>query len=157
LKSGSEVSAPFTLHATGLVWGEKGVLLLGPSGSGKSILAHSLIQRGRAQGVFARLVGDDRLILSRNCERLVMRPHPVLAGALESRGIGILNEPHEPAACLHLVLACHKTRPPRLPEPEDRIWSHSGLSVPCFAWQQGAPVETVLALLDVSFSKIMMT
>jgi HPr kinase/phosphorylase len=72
------------VHATAIALGKTGVLLLGPSGSGKSDLALRLIDDG------ARLIADDQVMLSRNGERLIANPPPVLAGRIEARGIGIL-------------------------------------------------------------------
>jgi HPr kinase/phosphorylase len=62
-----------------------GVLLRGPSGSGKSDLALRLIDGG------AKLVADDHVELSLDAAGRVMArvPKP-LAGLLEVRGIGIL-------------------------------------------------------------------
>jgi HPr kinase/phosphorylase len=72
------------VHATAIAIGKTGVLLLGPSGSGKSDLALRLIDDG------ARLVSDDQVILSRNGERLIANPPPALAGRIEVRGVGIV-------------------------------------------------------------------
>src|SRR5579885_12565 len=44
------------LHATAAVVGEAGVLIRGPSGSGKSSLAFALIAAAKASGLFARLI-----------------------------------------------------------------------------------------------------
>lgn len=77
-----------TLHATCVALGSRGVLLIGPSGSGKSDLALRLIDRG------ARLVADDRCVLSTERETLVVRPAPELAGKIEVRGVGIVELPY---------------------------------------------------------------
>jgi HPr kinase/phosphorylase len=62
-----------------------GVLLRGPSGSGKSDLALRLIDGG------AKLVADDHVELSLDAAGRVMARVPrTLAGLLEVRGIGIL-------------------------------------------------------------------
>jgi HPr kinase/phosphorylase len=75
---------PIFVHASAIAIGKTGVLLLGPSGSGKSDLALRLIDDG------ARLISDDQVILSRNGERLIANPPPALAGRIEVRGIGIV-------------------------------------------------------------------
>ena len=49
------------LHATAVIHGDSGVLILGPSGSGKSALALALIARASDAGLFGALVGDDRV------------------------------------------------------------------------------------------------
>ncbi|MET4807690.1 RNase adapter RapZ [Limibacillus sp. MBR-115] len=71
------------LHATCLALEGRGVLLRGPSGSGKSDLALRLIEQG------ARLVADDQTILTREADVLMARAPDNIAGQLEVRGIGI--------------------------------------------------------------------
>ena len=62
-------------HANALLIGETGLLLRGPSGSGKSALTFDLIKRTERSGGFARLIGDDRIYLE-NCNgRLVASAH----------------------------------------------------------------------------------
>lgn len=49
------------VHGTAAVVGEAGVLIRGASGAGKSSLALALVDAAAARGLFARLVGDDRI------------------------------------------------------------------------------------------------
>ena len=77
-----------TIHATCFAFGDIGVLLRGPSGSGKSDLALRLIEAG------ATLVADDRVMLSAVDGNLVARPPPALAGLLEVRGVGLVELPY---------------------------------------------------------------
>lgn len=72
-------------HGTCVDWGGRGVLLLGPSGSGKSDLALRLIDAG------AVLVADDQTELS---EDGVASAPERLRGLLEVRGVGILRFPY---------------------------------------------------------------
>ena len=65
--SGGEAS----LHATAVIYGESGVLILGPSGSGKSALALALMARASATGAFSALIGDDRIFVSKAHGRLL--------------------------------------------------------------------------------------
>ncbi|GAB4214997.1 MAG: HPr(Ser) kinase/phosphatase [Sandaracinaceae bacterium] len=63
-----------------------GILLVGPSGIGKSECALFLVERGH------RLVADDRVELSAAADGTVVgRPAPLLRHHLEIRGLGILN------------------------------------------------------------------
>jgi hypothetical protein len=92
------------IHATALAVAETGILIRGPSGAGKSRLALQLIAEAGRRGLFARLVGDDRIAVAARGGRLIARPHPTIAGQIESRGEGILATPHEAAAVLRLVI-----------------------------------------------------
>ena len=85
-----------TIHATALIVGHRGILIRGPSGSGKSRLALTLLQSAGAG--FARLVGDDRIHLEAVHGRLLMRPATALAGLIEIRGLGIVRAALEPVA-----------------------------------------------------------
>ncbi len=67
--------------------GARGILLMGSSGIGKSDLALRLIDRG------ARLVADDRCIVTADAGRVMCRPPANLAGKLEVRGVGIVTLP----------------------------------------------------------------
>lgn len=94
-----------SIHATCVLLGARGVLIRGPSGSGKSRLALRLLQaaeRGRIR--FARLVSDDRTLVSAVNGRLLARPVPQLAGLMEIRGSGIRQLAHEPMAVVALVV-----------------------------------------------------
>jgi serine kinase of HPr protein (carbohydrate metabolism regulator) len=110
-----------TIHATAVGIGGRAVLLIGPSGSGKSDLALRLIDRG------AVLIADDRVVLHPDGARLLASPPAALAGLIEVRGVGIVTVPFVadvPVALLvDLALA-----PVRLPEPATR--DIDGIAVP---------------------------
>jgi HPr kinase/phosphorylase len=104
---------PLWLHASCVELSRTGVVLLGPSGSGKSDLALRLIDAG------GRLIADDRLAVEREGEQLLGRPAAALAGLLEVRGFGIVRLPYGAACRLGLVVDLDpQARPERLPEPE---------------------------------------
>jgi len=92
------------IHGTGLVLGQHGVVLRGPSGSGKSLLALELLDRWESRRLNARLVADDRLDLTVRPEGLMMAPPTNIAGLIEMRGRGIVTRPHVSAAVVHLVV-----------------------------------------------------
>lgn len=121
-----------SIHANCVVCGERGVLIFGPSGAGKSGFSSALMSRARSGGAFARLVADDRVLLVALHGRLIARPHPVLAGLMERRGLGIIGEPHLTAAVVGLVveLGDHGDR---LPEPESLTRTVEGVSMPAIA------------------------
>ena len=73
-------------HANALLLGATGVLLRGVSGAGKSALTLELIARARLRGDFARLIGDDRVMLE-NCNgRLIARPREPIPRAASGGG-----------------------------------------------------------------------
>lgn len=97
------------LHASCVAVDGRGVLILGPSGSGKSALALQLMAHG------ARLVADDRcLVLSRH-GRLVATCPPALSGLIEARRIGILRADPLPEAELVLAVDLGQDEGERLP------------------------------------------
>jgi serine kinase of HPr protein (carbohydrate metabolism regulator) len=105
-------AAHVRLHASCVQLGSVGVVLLGPSGVGKSDLALRLIDAG------ALLVADDQLQVEATPAGLLGRPAETLAGLLEVRGLGILRLPYCRVSPLGLVVDLDAARPaPRLPEP----------------------------------------
>jgi HPr kinase/phosphorylase len=63
----------------------RGVLITGPSGSGKSALALELM------GMGAQLVADDGVLLSRAPDgRVLARAPASIRGLIEARGVGLL-------------------------------------------------------------------
>lgn len=71
-------------HATTVAIGGLGVMLRGPSASGKSDLALRLIDQG------ALLIADDRTCLDLKDDQLIASAPEPLAGKLEVRGLGIV-------------------------------------------------------------------
>jgi serine kinase of HPr protein (carbohydrate metabolism regulator) len=92
------------IHGVAVVLGEAGVLIRGAPGVGKTALGLALVAALRERGRFARLIGDDRLRLTRAHGRLVARPHPAISGLAERRFVGISAEPSEAAAVVRLVV-----------------------------------------------------
>lgn len=91
-----------------------GVMIQGPSGSGKSALALQLIALG------ARLVADDRTRVEPRADGPWALAPDRLAGAIEARGIGLLALPFAAAAPLRLIVDMGTVTPARLPEPVTR-------------------------------------
>jgi serine kinase of HPr protein (carbohydrate metabolism regulator) len=103
------------IHGTGIVLAGTGVMLRGPSGSGKSLLALILLDDWTARGLGAMLVADDRLDLSSNDDEVMMSAPPAIAGKIELRGRGILSRPHVASARIDLVVDLVETLD-RMPE-----------------------------------------
>lgn len=101
------------LHATAISIDGRGVLLTGPAGSGKSGLAARLIDAHHA-----RLIGDDRILLTAQDGVLLAAPAPSLEGLLELRGLGLLRLPFDAPVALALAidLVAAADAVPRLPE-----------------------------------------
>lgn len=118
------------IHASAVAIGEAGVLIRGRSGAGKSALALAMIALAQQAGLFARLVGDDRIALSPRAGRLLARPVPPLEGLVERRGLGLTPEPHLPAVVVRLVLDLDEKEPERMPEPEDLVTRLAGIDLP---------------------------
>ena len=91
--------------------GWAGVLITGPSGSGKSDLALRLIASGW------RLVSDDRTVLWTSGGRVWAKAPPPLAELVEARGVEIVRIPRREVAPVALVAAClpPDKEPERLP------------------------------------------
>lgn len=143
-------AAPIAVHGTAVVIGEAGVLIRGASGAGKSALALALVEEGRRAGVFARLVGDDRVLLTCAHARLLMRPHPRIAGQIERRGQGVGLAVHETAVVLRCVvdIAPNGAPPPRMPEECERCVAIEGVDVPRLSLAAGGPAESARLVLD---------
>ena len=125
-----------SLHATALIVGEAALLIRGASGTGKTTLALQLIDTAQRRGQFARLIGDDRVSLRRAGGRLIVAPHPAIAGMVEKRWQGVEAEPHEPKAVVGAVIDLvdvGRDPLPRLPQQAERLAILAKLSVPRLA------------------------
>lgn len=110
------------LHATAVAVGERGLVILGASGSGKSSLALALIALG------ARLVSDDRLVATALADGRCQLSAPAqIAGQIEARGLGILSLPHGPAIA-HAAVTLDRVETARLPEAHETVIA--GLPLP---------------------------
>lgn len=92
------------VHGTGVEIDGYGLLLRGPSGSGKSILALDLLEYWGLAGRRARLISDDRVDVSVDGAALIMRAPPGMGGLIELRGRGIISRPFVEAAPLRLIV-----------------------------------------------------
>lgn len=130
-----------TVHATCVDIDGLGVLLRGPSGSGKSDLALRLIDAG------AQLVSDDYTVLEVRGDRLIGTAPQSIKGMLEVRGIGILPMPVKARAVIAMVAdLVTDGEIERLPDPDAAIID--GVVVPRI---QVAPFE-VSAAAKVRFA-----
>ena len=132
------------LHGTCIAVGGTGVLVLGPSGSGKSDLALRLIDRG------ARLVADDQVEVTASGDHLVAAAPGALAGLLEVRGLGIVAVETVASARLDLVVdLVGAEQVERM--PKDESVTIEGIAVARLRlapFQASAAAKVRLALLD---------
>ena len=130
-----------TLHASTVANGGRAVVILGPSGSGKSDLTLRLLDRGFT------LVSDDQTLIKRDGNRLVASAPPTIAGKLEIRGIGIVDMAYEDSVPIALLVELTSDIQ-RLPD-ESRERPVLGVSVPLIsidAMTASAPSKVALAL-----------
>ncbi|MEP7452658.1 HPr kinase/phosphatase C-terminal domain-containing protein [Phyllobacterium sp. SB3] len=92
------------VHATAIVVGDRGVLITGASGSGKSSLANALLDRASFEGRYAALVSDDQCLLHATSGRLICTTPETLRGGMEIRGSGLHEIAFESRAVIHLVV-----------------------------------------------------
>ena len=132
------------IHASCAARDGAGVLLLGPSGSGKSDLLLRLLDRG------FELVADDRV----DIEDGLARAPSALAGLLEVRGLGIVRLPHRGAATLALAveLVAGGEGVARLPE----VLRHAGLGLPLVAVdpERASAAARVCLALDCATGRV---
>ncbi|MFV0385701.1 HPr kinase/phosphorylase [Paracoccus sp. (in: a-proteobacteria)] len=97
------------VHGTAVSVNGRGLLILGPSGSGKSSLALELMAAGGS------LVSDDRTDLEKQGEVVMASAPQGLAGRIEARGVGILRVENGPPAAIRLVVDLGQREELRLP------------------------------------------
>jgi HPr kinase/phosphorylase len=124
--------APRAIHATALVFRESGILIRGPSGSGKSSLALSLLTLAQDRHCFGGLIGDDRVILEARSGRLTARCAANIEGLIERRGCGIVRANGPKTALIRLVvdLLPRGEEPPRIAHRADDCATIAGIALP---------------------------
>lgn len=145
---------PPSLHGVALVVRDAGVLIRGRSGAGKTRLAEELAAAAQARGWFSRLVADDRVRFVTRGGRLLLSPHPAIAGMVERHGEGVFPVEHEASAVLRLVIDIverdrAQDRPPRYPDEEDTSAEIAGLRVPRLALAIGEGGAALAAIRKI--------
>lgn len=131
------------VHASCVEINKKGVLIYGPSGSGKSDLALRLIME---QG--AKLVADDRVNLQILKGKISATAPTILEGLLEVRGVGIVKFP---SVSTDLSLAVRLVEKREMVErfPESETYEFGGVKIPqisLYAFDSSTPSKILAAL-----------
>lgn len=126
------------LHANSIAFENKGLLILGPSGSGKSDLSLRLIEKGWS------LVGDDYSKVWEEHEKLWAKPHENTSGEIEVRGLGIVKVPFiQKAQVLGLVyLVVDPKEVERMPELSNKTVMNVSLPfINLYAFEESTPLK----------------
>ena len=130
-------------HGTCISIDGAGVLLRGPSGSGKSDLALRLLNR---KDLNVLLVADDQVYLDQRGEDLWAAASDELSGMMEVRGVGLVAVDHMAEVRVRLVLdLCSLESVPRLPQVS--CCTIDGVTLPlypCAPLEASAPDKVVL-------------
>lgn len=137
---------PRNLHATAVVIGDRGILIMGPSGAGKTTLALALLDHFGGLGGFARLVSDDQLFVSGVGARMVCKAPSAIEGLAEVHGIGPQPVAFERSAVIDLCLELAEGGTERLQEPDSL--TVDGASIPKIR----VPARNVAGALQVVLS-----
>ncbi|OYW86936.1 MAG: hypothetical protein B7Z20_06285 [Sphingobium sp. 32-64-5] len=136
------------IHASCVAIDNRAVLIMGPSGSGKSDLCLRLIDRG------ALLVSDDYTAVRRDegSGHVIASPPATIAGKMEIRGLGVISLPYAtamPVAAAVLLVGGHGDGAiERLPlEPEYlRLCDRDIPLIRLNAFEASAPLKLEYAL-----------
>jgi HPr kinase/phosphorylase len=142
-----------TVHASAVRVGDRGVLIRGKSGAGKSSLLLALLSAREG----AILIADDRVHLAAASGRVLAAVPAAIAGQMEIRGVGIVEKPHVSPAPIDLVVdLLPLAECPRLPDGDAARAVLAGIAVPRIFIAIGAHdgVPRVLAALARSAGEI---
>ncbi len=131
------------LIALRLGGGWRGVLIQGPSGSGKSDLALRAIGQG------FRLVADDRTVLFLSAGRLFGRAPGALHGLIEIRGVGVVQMAVLDLAPIVLSVRCKTTLDAVERHPESTFIDLLGVAAPVmdlWPFENSAPAKISRAI-----------
>jgi serine kinase of HPr protein (carbohydrate metabolism regulator) len=130
------MTGPSTVHGSAVLLGETGILIRGASASGKSALVLELIA---ADPERARLVADDRVVLTTANGRLLAGVPAAIAGLIELRGVGLLRRPFVAPVVIRLVVDLVPAKAvSRLPERAEARTEIEGIVLPRLALAAGA-------------------
>lgn len=134
------------MHATCVVIAERGILIVGPSGSGKSILAMTLLAEAKRRNKFAACAGDDQVFLETANGRLIAHAPQPTFGKMEMHGAGIVAVASIPSAVVDLV--AELAAPEQIERmPSSREITVEGVTLPLLKVpQRQAPLVSAMLL-----------
>lgn len=134
-------TAQETRHASCVAIRGAGIMISGPSGSGKSDLALRLIDRG------ATLISDDYVELRGNDSQILLDAPAKIAGKIEVRSLGIFACDHVSNIPLKLHVRL-KQKPERFPldSQTETIMTMAIPTITLNAIESSAPIKVEMAL-----------
>ncbi len=131
---------PVNVHATAIVVGKTGLLFVGPSGWGKSMLAFACITEAQRIGIEAALVADDQVMMSVHGAEVMAACPPAIAGLIELRGTGIVTLASVGPSVMHYaILPAQTTGSLRLPPDHEICTVAPGIELPAIRLLANVP------------------
>ncbi|WP_158285657.1 HPr kinase/phosphorylase [Pseudohoeflea suaedae] len=141
------------VHATAVVIGERGLLLTGASGSGKTTTALRCMSSARTTGTHAALIADDGVNLAVSGGRVIARCPQPIAGRAEIRGTGIFSFAWRQSAVLEaVVMAASPEGAGRLP-PDDEFCMIGTCRLKLIRVDYRSPVDPLQVILSALAAK----
>ena len=138
------------IHATAIVIGKTGLLFLGPSGWGKSMLAFACISEGNRLGITSMLVADDQVLISQRNGAVVAVCPASTAVLIELRGTGIVRVPHIAEAAMHYaILPGSASGEDRVPPDDERIVIADHIDLPAIRLLANTPLPLAVLMARV--------
>lgn len=133
------------IHANCVRYQNKGILITGASGSGKSDLALRIIDQG------GELVSDDYVNVEDIDGELFAKTAPNIEGMIEVRGVGLINMDYIPESKIDLVLnLVSLEKIDRM--PEIKKYTHNSATIPLYDYY--AFEASAIAKLKVILSQL---
>lgn len=142
------------VHATAIVLGTHGFLIVGTSGSGKTSLGMTLVASALQSGTHATFVADDQVFVSDRSGRVLAERPESIKGLVELRGASIVGIGSVAAAIIDFALMpVAAPFEPRLPPEAEAFALPSGTRLPLYRIPLGDrvnPLEILRLMLPAS-------
>jgi serine kinase of HPr protein (carbohydrate metabolism regulator) len=135
------------IHGTAIVVGKTGLIFLGPSGWGKSMLAFACVSEGNRMGIVSALVADDQVLVSKRNDSVTAACPASIAGLIELRGTGIVRIPHIAEAPMHYaILPGSASGENRLPPDGERAVIADRIDLPAIRLLANTPMPLAVLM-----------